>query len=117
MGGSKAGARAGVGMEVGRSAGVGVVLEMMAVISACASSSRVMVVVAEEASRVKRNDASRSCQRDSLASTVMSDPMVLTCLFLGTIVLGLGSYRILDLVDVHRSGVVEGRRRDARRGS
>jgi hypothetical protein len=116
MGGSKAGARAGVGMEVGRSAGVGVVLEMMAVISACSSSSRVMVVVTEEEpwARVKRNDASRSCQRDSLASTVMSDLMRLTCLFLGTIVLGLGSYRVLD---VHRSGVLEGRRRDARRGS
>jgi len=119
MEGSKAGARAGVVMEVGRSGGAGVVVAMIAVISGCSSSSRVMVVVTEEEpwARVKRNDASKSCQHDSLANTVMSDLMVLTCLFLGTIVLSLGSYRVLDLVDVHRSGLVEGRRRDARRGS
>lgn len=69
MGGNNAGASAGVGMDVGRSGGAGVVVEMMAVFSGCSSSSRVMGVVTEEEpwARVKRNDASRSCQHDNLA--------------------------------------------------
>ena len=69
MGGNNAEASAGVGMDVGRSGGAGVIVEMMAVISGCSSVSRAMVVVTEEEPwpRVKRNDASRSCQHDSLA--------------------------------------------------